>query len=432
MGDEMRHLLLATVATLVAVQATGAHATTYYVSPIGKDTNAGTTPNAPFLTIQHAADRTNPGDVVNITAGTYGTFVIKRSGTQAAPIIYQNYAGQRAVIRRVTPAGNGIEIGPSNNPVSWVVVRGLVVRGDADAYPAATYLNATTNDPLINGSCIDAYPSGTSLTFENNDVSFCPGAGIQALGDNIVIHGNRVHNNSYWAPSDFSGIIVQGQVNGTVVVDGNLVWANQNYQKNRLEVPCCVTDGRGIIVDSQPAGYAGRVRVYNNVVWNNGLVGIAVVRSVNVDIYNNTLYQNNESCIEPAPYTAPCMEGEIAFGEAPGTNVNSRVENNIIYGANYATMFYAPGMTLPGLTWDYNIEFNGQGAYAFGPHDHVSDPSFTTWQQPPATFHLQEGSIAIGTGEGTLVPARDADNVLRSTQIGPTRGAYAVPVNNPQ
>src|SRR5690348_581584 len=45
-------------------------ATTYYVSATGSDTNSGTSTTAPFLTIQKAANLTQPGDTVNVMNGT--------------------------------------------------------------------------------------------------------------------------------------------------------------------------------------------------------------------------------------------------------------------------------------------------------------------------------------------------------------------------
>ena len=58
---------------------------TFHVSPTGNDSAAGTD-TAPFLTIQHAADRVPPGDTVVVHAGTYTGFTTGARGTQAAPI----------------------------------------------------------------------------------------------------------------------------------------------------------------------------------------------------------------------------------------------------------------------------------------------------------------------------------------------------------
>lgn len=44
---------------------------TLYVSPSGDDGNPGTSPGAPLRTIQHAADLSQPGDLVLIQPGVY-------------------------------------------------------------------------------------------------------------------------------------------------------------------------------------------------------------------------------------------------------------------------------------------------------------------------------------------------------------------------
>lgn len=65
------------------------YATTYYVSPDGFDSNSGSE-NAPFRTIQKAADIVMPGDCVIVKAGTYYERIkIRTSGTETSPIIFQ-------------------------------------------------------------------------------------------------------------------------------------------------------------------------------------------------------------------------------------------------------------------------------------------------------------------------------------------------------
>jgi hypothetical protein len=65
--------------------------TTWYVSPNGSNTNAGTAAS-PFKTIQEAANAAEPGDTVLIHAGTYReTVTPARSGTAGAPITYKPY-----------------------------------------------------------------------------------------------------------------------------------------------------------------------------------------------------------------------------------------------------------------------------------------------------------------------------------------------------
>jgi hypothetical protein len=90
---------------------------TLYVAPNGSDDNAGTNPSQPLKTIQHAADLSQPGDLVSIAAGIYREDVqVSTSGTDTAPIVFRGSAG--AIVDGADPAilagvtwtdhGNGI------------------------------------------------------------------------------------------------------------------------------------------------------------------------------------------------------------------------------------------------------------------------------------------------------------------------------------
>lgn len=78
-----------------------AHAAIYYVSVVtGLDSNPGTSPAAPWRTIQKAADTMIAGDTVNVMAGIYREAVVpKNSGEAGAPITYQAYGSDTVVIR---------------------------------------------------------------------------------------------------------------------------------------------------------------------------------------------------------------------------------------------------------------------------------------------------------------------------------------------
>jgi alpha-L-arabinofuranosidase len=66
-----------------------AQATTFYVDTNGSDKNRGTEA-APFRTIQHAADRSQPGDVITVHGGFYRERVSPPRGgiSDAKRIIY--------------------------------------------------------------------------------------------------------------------------------------------------------------------------------------------------------------------------------------------------------------------------------------------------------------------------------------------------------
>lgn len=75
---------------IILLSAASAQAQTYYVDvKSGKDFNKGTS-DAPFKTIQKAADLVTAGDTVIIRSGVYYENVkITQSGTKDAPIIFR-------------------------------------------------------------------------------------------------------------------------------------------------------------------------------------------------------------------------------------------------------------------------------------------------------------------------------------------------------
>lgn len=84
-----RIAVLAMIAQTVAY--TAGYGAAYYVATDGDDAAPGTF-DQPWATIQQAADRINPGDVVYIRGGIYRQmFDINRSGTEDNWIVFQNY-----------------------------------------------------------------------------------------------------------------------------------------------------------------------------------------------------------------------------------------------------------------------------------------------------------------------------------------------------
>src|SRR5437868_1834794 len=70
------------------------------VAPTGNDANPGTLAR-PLRTVQHAIDLAGPGTTISLRAGTYAptaNYQIAKSGTAAAPITLQNYAGERVLL----------------------------------------------------------------------------------------------------------------------------------------------------------------------------------------------------------------------------------------------------------------------------------------------------------------------------------------------
>jgi hypothetical protein len=187
---------------------------TYFVSTAGSDSNPGTY-ELPWRTIQHAANTVQPGDTVEVEAGTYSeivTMVTSGNATQGY-ITFTNYPGQ-------TPAidGTGLTIGSGDTGLinmkgsfSYIVIQGFEIR------------NFTISKKKQVPVGIDFEGSGSNIEILNNHIhnivqtmSSC--ANANALG--IAVYGSQ-------APTAISNLTLSGNE-----VDHNTTGCSENVSLN--------------------------------------------------------------------------------------------------------------------------------------------------------------------------------------------------------
>ncbi|WP_168714657.1 right-handed parallel beta-helix repeat-containing protein [Streptomyces sp. A0592] len=419
---------------LATMGAGTAHAAsrTYFVSPSGNDSNSGTSTQAPFRTLQKAADSVEPGDTVSIMNGTYSersagssVLTIKRSGLPGAPITFTAHPGHHPVIHPVK-AWNGIGV----SGASYISIKNLEVKGNNGALTlAGAERESKKGDPTYNTNCIslerDRSTGALSHHVEvtGNEVHGCAGGGISAIdSDHVTISGNHVHGNSWYAVYGTSGISVLtprdvgGGDAGTykIRITGNRV--HDNETKIKWEKCGCYSDGNGIIIDTlkgdadHPA-YNGRVLVANNLSYDNGGSGIHSYKSQHVDIVHNTAYGNGRSTR---------MESYANIFAHDSADV--RLLNNIAYGRpGQATNSKSRNVD---VTYDYNVYFGGKAPEVQGPNDVIADPKFAkAGTGTDADFRLSEGSPAAGSGTPFAAVTTDFTGARRAVGT-PDRGAY--------
>lgn len=297
--------------------------TTYYVSGTGSDSNNGTATGTPLKTLQAAANKTKPGDTVNVMNGTYTgspnglVLDVKISGTAAAPITYQAADGHKPIIDG-TGTWNAVYI-----EANYINFRGFEVKGSADKYSYDEVMaHYSTSEGKYNGNGI-VTASAHHITIENNLVHHICGGGIETgKSDYLKVLRNTVHSCAWWSVYGNSGIGIVTSVNVDngpvphVTIDGNTSYLNANkvpeYRFHKM------TDGNGISLDSNnDTGFTGGFLIQNNTVHDSGGVGIVAFKSNNATITKNATWANNQT-----PTQAP-ENGEIYNNQSSNVTISN-------------------------------------------------------------------------------------------------------------
>ncbi len=404
-----------------------------YVAPDGSDRNDGSEA-APWMTIQEAVDNANPGDVIQIAAGTYVGARIEQSGTVNNWITLTAEPGASVLINAP---------GPNNQHSSNLEIENW------------------------NGDGTVAY-----WIIEGLEISNAPNWGIDVRGNNsnhshhFVIRGNSVHDNG--TGSGKTGIF-------TAFVDDVVVEENESYgngehgiylsnsgdrftvRHNRLynNMNCGLhmnadasQGGDGIISDGV---------VEANTIYNNGLGGCAGINMDGVTdtiVRNNLLYDNHATGIALFQQDgAVCSrdnrvlnntilnesDGRWAITLSHTSCVNNKLFNNILYTAHsFRGSIELPADTIAGFESDYNIVMD-----RFSIDDGNSVIGLAQWQglgydansfiiSLPQLFvsigaddyHLAAGSPAIDSGVTLLDVPTDLDGRPRPAGVAFDIGAY--------
>lgn len=333
----------------------------FYVSTSGNDSNPGTK-DSPFASINKAASLATAGTIVHVADGTYNETVITNiSATQLARITFT-----------------------SDN--KW----------------GAKIVSAGT-------------PDSTDATWENNadyidilgfDVSGGKRIGILNRGSHVNIKQNKVHDISvgYCESSGGAGIDSAYSPNQQDnEYSGNLV-------VNVGPKPCSYV--HGIYIQSL------NEKVMNNIIVNNGGIGVACTHGCNSPVIsNNTIFNNGYGIRIGWSTTNPV-----------GKTENAIVTNNIILNnAKYAIYEYTTGLGT-------NNQLSNNILLGNNPNTCSANDCQNTLSQDPqmvnplpdgsGDYHLKNTSPAIDTGTSNGAPTTDYDGSQRPQKNGFDIGAY--------
>jgi len=320
----------------------------YYVSTSGSDNNPGTL-SAPWLTIQKAANSAKAGATVYVFGGVYTEIVsFPNSGTEKAPITFQSYPGQTAIID-----GTGLTVSGTqglitiSGALSYITISGFELRNlstSGDGVPCGVWITGSgTGIHILNNlihNIVTTTKSGNACGL------FAYGTSKTPITE-LVVNGNELYNLK-------TGNSESMTLNGNVThfkVTNNLV-----HDNNNIGIDIIGYEGTG------PVGYdqASYGVVSGNTVYNiSGIANPSEGREYDADgLYcdgcghvtfeRNVIFQadygiettsENQVCqATGTEWSGPNNTGTAARGKLPCYGMFATVRNNLFYKANSCGM----------------------------------------------------------------------------------------------
>ena len=352
-------------------------AATYYVAANGADSNTGTV-DAPFQTIQQAANNTVPGDTVLVRDGTYGhvnaVSCAENCGSNKSPVVLYNSGTPTA---RITFKAEH----------KWSAVLDCEMLCDSyfNLYNASY---VTIQDFVITRGYWEAIHSNDAahhITLQGNRMEHI---GIRHNATDIGEQGMYTNPNCH----DF---IIDGNVFHDIGRTTGLPYPNHDHGLHLR--------GSNFII-------------INNVFYNltKGWGIQLSTGATNFLIANNTF-----------AFANPGRDGQIVLWDG---NTNITIQNNIFYNPrNYAIARYTSPVT--GCVIDHNIVYGAFGMLAdsrgclVDANQVGANPMFVNTSTAPYDFHLLATSPAINAGATVPAAAADFDGLPRPQ--GPSYGVGA-------
>jgi hypothetical protein len=346
----------------------------YYVSTTGSDSGGNGSTSQPWATIAHASTKVGAGAVVHVAAGTYnGSFNTTSSGTASAYITY------------VATTAN------FSGPINCAQV-------------AANHGNLTSCVRLVGGSSTTWTNSGNYVAIQGFDVTGLGINGIYTQGNATIISGNHVHD---MLPSTCNSTGGSG-----INLNGTNAQVTGNYVHNIGPYPSACGYVQGIYF-LQAGGFA-----YNNISFNNSGFGIQLWHyPSNIAITNNTLFNNASGGI--------VLGTDDSFVVDYITVSNNLVANN--GGVGISEQGASSSSTGIHNIYTHNLDSGNGGAFHLqnsltASSTVTSAPAFVnSTGTSSGNYHLQSTSPAIGAATSTGAPATDFDGNAR-----PQGGSYDV------
>lgn len=448
--------------------------TNWHVAVTGSDTTGDGSINAPYATLQKAADMVQAGDTIFVHQGDYynehfgdgdiwkneNLMTLSAQGTANNYIVIMPYPGDHVTLHSDSKynirlknssyikiegfefEGVAADITQSMADAAW----GLYKDDNGTVHDLAVELGIDINDPSIRGTTISksvqnnikkpSYYNGHGLScykshhiiFANNVIHDFPASGLRAdKSDYITITRNEIYNNTFWTSAGVGALTIaaseirpSGDTNNGVkiFIEKNYVHHSENrlisWSPSKDFIHMVIDEGSGIFLTRNSETYTnGYFLIANNISVHNGASGIIIHKTDRVIAEYNTVYKN----------------GTTNDGKPAGIGLNNvntaTIRNNISYVAPDDWALYKNGGVLTAVTVNNNIVYNENGnaevvhnlpnaGYA------NANPLFSDASNND--FHLTSSSPAISYALPSTYTNDDYDENVRDAQ--PDAGAF--------
>lgn len=370
-----------------------------YIASTGNDAAAGTI-QAPWKTLQHAADRAVPGSQFHVRPGHYAGFQLTRSGASEAPIVFLADSG--AIIDTPGPTDDGINL----EGASYVVIEGFEVsRAGRAGIRSVVNHHVTIRKNRTDQNGMWGIFSGYSdyIVIENNVTTRSHnehGIYVSSATDHPVIRENQVWGNRVNGIHLNSGT---GQLVTGALVERNTIFDNG------------AGGGSGINADGLQKSL-----IQSNLLYGNHGSGISLYR----DTGDRPAFQNaivNNTVVQPA-------DGRWALNIQNASTGNTACNNILLHESRSKGSICVAIDCLDGFHCDHNILSNG-----FSTNRGITVMDLQKWRQATRQdrdsiiaapkdlfvnagshdFHQVAASPSIGAGTWYRTPALDLDGNTR-------------------
>jgi parallel beta-helix repeat protein len=415
---------------------------TLYVSPDGSNSNPGTDPLFPLETIQHAADLSQPGDLILVGPGVYRESVtVPTSGTAAQPIVFRG-SGVGAILDGAdegvlagvpwTDEGAGVWSSPIGFPTGHVVTdQGRLFRYDSVAEletlgagaPGGFFVNGSTLSVKIDGG---GSPAARQMHVARHEDGFYIGNRSHVRVENLEIrhYGSGSYGKGVYLrySSDCAvrscrihevgsaGVWIKGGERNTI--EGNELWDTSIFDwpwpftkgssSENNAVALTNEIGRGNVIRDNT------IRGFFNGVGPCGSAPPPVGFTSETDVYDNRFTQHTDDALEPEGWCANVRlwgnhieDAHMAFAVAPAAPGPTWIVHNVAYNFGNTRTSQLDGYTASAL------KINSGYSTPIGPL-FLYHNTFLT--EAPETDAL----ALLNPGESTLITARN--NAFAGTQ----------------